>query len=104
MCSLEQDMKKQLVAFVAAHFLVAAAVPTLAQTVGVSVNVAPEERTRIKEYVVKEKVPTVTMKERISVGARVPADVELRTRSTSSCSCAQGAKLESKQWFGCCAG
>jgi hypothetical protein len=71
-------LKKQITTFVAFHLLIAAVVPALAQTVGVSVNVAPEERTVIKEYVVKEKVPTVTMRERISVGARVPADIELR--------------------------
>jgi hypothetical protein len=44
----------------------------------VSVEIAPEQRTRIKEYVVKEKVPRVTVKERYRVGATVPADVELR--------------------------
>jgi uncharacterized protein DUF1236 len=45
----------------------------------VSVEIAPEQRTRIKEYVVKEKVAPVTVKERVRVGATVPADVELRT-------------------------
>lgn len=49
----------------------------LAQTV--SVEIAPEQRTRIKEYVVKEKVRPVTVKERLSVGATLPADIELRT-------------------------
>ena len=44
----------------------------------VSVELAPEQRTRIKEYVVKEKVPRVTVKERYRVGTAVPADVELR--------------------------
>ena len=44
----------------------------------VTVEIAPEQRTRIKEYVVKEKVPRVTVKERYRVGATVPADVELR--------------------------
>jgi len=44
----------------------------------VSVEIAPEQRTRIKEYVVKEKVPRVAVKERYRVGATVPADVELR--------------------------
>lgn len=48
----------------------------LAQSV--SVEIAPEQRTRIKEYVVKEKVPRVTVKERYRVGATVPPDVELR--------------------------
>ena len=44
----------------------------------VTVEIAPEQRTRIKEYVVKEKVPRVTVKERYHVGTTVPADVELR--------------------------
>jgi hypothetical protein len=48
----------------------------LAQSV--TVELAPEQRTRIKEYVVKEKVKPITVKERISVGARLPADVELQ--------------------------
>src|SRR5437879_7738931 len=45
----------------------------------VSVELAPEQRTRIKEYVVKEMVAPVTVKERVRVGATLPADVELRT-------------------------
>jgi hypothetical protein len=44
----------------------------------VSVSVEPEQRTRIKEYVVKERVPRVVVKERYRVGTQVPADVELR--------------------------
>ena len=44
----------------------------------VSVELAPDQRTRIKEYVVKEKVNPVTVKERLRVGATLPADVELR--------------------------
>ena len=44
----------------------------------VSVELAPEQRTRIKEYVVKERVAPVTVRERIAVGTRLPADVELR--------------------------
>lgn len=42
---------------------------------GVSVEIAPEQRARIKEYVVKEKVPRVTVKERYRVCATV---LELR--------------------------
>jgi hypothetical protein len=53
-----------------------------AQTVGVgpaeTVIIEPEQRTVIREYVVKERVAPVTVKERISVGARLPAEVELR--------------------------
>jgi hypothetical protein len=44
----------------------------------VTVEIAPEQRTRIKEYVVKEKVPRATVRERITVGGTVPGDVELR--------------------------
>lgn len=72
-------MKKTLVTMFAAGMALAVATPSFAQTVGVGVTVAPEERTRIKEYVVKEKVAPVTIKERVSVGAKLPADIELRT-------------------------
>jgi hypothetical protein len=43
-----------------------------------TVEIAPEQRTKIKDYVVKEKVRPVTVKERVRIGARLPADVELR--------------------------
>ena len=45
----------------------------------VSVEIGSQERTRIKEYVVKEKVSPVRVKERVTVGAVLPSDVELRT-------------------------
>jgi len=38
----------------------------------VSVEIAPDKRTRIKEYVVKENVPRVTVKERYRVGTAGP--------------------------------
>ncbi len=44
----------------------------------VSIDLAPEHRTRIKEYVVKQRVSPVVVKERVRVGATLPADVELR--------------------------
>ena len=44
-----------------------------------TITFAPEQRTKIKEYVVKERVPAVTIRERVAVGATLPADVELRT-------------------------
>src|SRR5687767_888656 len=47
--------------------------------VGAGITFAPEQRTRIKEYVVKERVAPITVKERFRVGAKVPADVELRS-------------------------
>src|SRR4026207_928352 len=52
------------------------------QTVGVgpadTIVGDPGQRTLIKGYVVKEKVAPVRVQERIAVGARIPADVELR--------------------------
>ena len=72
-------MKKALGTLAAASIALSIAVPSLAQTVGVGVTVAPEERTRIKEYVVKENVAPVTIGERVTVGAKLPANVELRT-------------------------
>ena len=68
-------MKREMLAGFAALILFASA-EGWAQPV--SVEIAPEQRTRIKEYVVKERVPRVTVKERYRVGATVPADVELR--------------------------
>ena len=43
----------------------------------VAVEIAPEQRTRIKEYVVKEKVRPYATRERIAIGATLPAEVEL---------------------------
>lgn len=74
-------MKKSLLAFSVAAITLSSVAGSFAQ--GVTVTVAPEERTRIKEYVVKEKVKPVTVKERISVGAKLPADVELQTVPTT---------------------
>jgi Protein of unknown function (DUF1236) len=75
---MEIPMKKAFLTLSAAGIALAVAAPSFAQTVGVGVTVAPEERTRIKEYIVQEKVAPVTIKERVSVGAKLPADVELR--------------------------
>jgi uncharacterized protein DUF1236 len=73
-------MKRALMA--ASVLAVFASTQALAQTVGVgpagTVIVEPEQRTVIKEYVVKERVAPVRVKERIAVGATLPADVELR--------------------------
>ena len=73
-------MKRALMAVSGVAMLMSA--QALAQTVGVgpadTIVVEPEQRTLIKEYVVKEKVAPVRVQERIAVGARLPADVELR--------------------------
>src|SRR5215475_10717696 len=73
-------MKRALMA--ASVIAVFAGAPVFAQTVGVgpaeTIVVEPEQRTVIKDYVVKERVAPVTVRERIAVGATLPADVELR--------------------------
>ena len=68
-------MKRTLIAGAAAIAVLASGEILSAQTT--TIEIAPEQRTRIKEYVVKEKVKPVTVKERVSVGATLPADVEL---------------------------
>jgi hypothetical protein len=80
-------MKGTLIAAAAvAVIAVGASSPSFAQGVGVQVGpvgagitFAPEQRTRIREHVVKERVAPITTRERIAVGARLPADVELRS-------------------------
>ena len=53
--------------------LVVLAGPALPQ----AVVIAPEQRKVIKEYVVKEKVRPFQLQSRVTVGATLPADVEL---------------------------
>ena len=55
-----------------AAIAIAATSQALAQTA--VIELAPEQRTTIKEYVVKKRVKPVTIKERVSVGATLPAD------------------------------
>jgi hypothetical protein len=43
-----------------------------------TITFAPEQRTKIKEYIVKERVAPLTIKERVTVGSTLPAGVELR--------------------------
>ena len=47
--------------------------------VGAGITFAPEQRTHIRQDVTRERVAPVTVRERIAVGARLPADVELRS-------------------------
>jgi uncharacterized protein DUF1236 len=75
-------MKRTLLASIAVLALTA---PSFAQvvtttpgpSVGASVTIAPEQRTRIRNYVTEHRVRPVTVRERIAVGATLPADVEL---------------------------
>lgn len=70
-------MNRTLLGLVAASALVASSA-AFAQ-VSAQITIGQPERTRIKEYVVKEKVKPVTVKEKVTVGATLPADVEIRT-------------------------
>ena len=58
-----------------------------AQTVGVrssdTVVIEPEQRTTIKQYIVKEKVAPVRVQKRVVVGEELPAEVELRSVPTT---------------------
>jgi hypothetical protein len=69
-------MKRTLLAAVAA---LAVTLSSQAYAQSEVVEIAPEQRTKIKEYVTKERVAPVTVRERITVGATLPADVELRS-------------------------
>ena len=68
-------MRRTLIAGTAAVVVMAASQIAAAQTA--TVDISPQQRTEIKQYVVKEKVKPVTLKERVTVGATLPADVEL---------------------------
>ncbi len=70
-------MKRFCVAAVTALGIMASS-QAFAQAVSTTIELQPEQRTKIKEYVVKEKVKPVAIKERVSVGVTLPADVELR--------------------------
>jgi hypothetical protein len=74
-------MKKFLLMTAAASLLATAAIAqttvTTTGTAGAAVQIEPQYRTKIKSYVTEHKIRPVTTKERIVVGARVPADVEL---------------------------
>jgi hypothetical protein len=43
-----------------------------------TVQIAPEQRTKIKQYVTAQKVAPVTLKDRVTVGATLPSDVRLQ--------------------------
>ena len=42
-----------------------------------TVQIAPEQRTKIKQYVTTQKLAPVTVKEKVTVGSTLPADVRL---------------------------
>lgn len=61
--------------FAAAAMSVVLATPALAQQI--AVEIAPDTRTTIREYVVREKIEPVTVQERMAVGVTVPAEVKI---------------------------
>jgi len=79
-------MKRVLIAATAGVAILAGS-QTFAQTTGIgpadTVIIGPEQRTVIKQYVVQEKVNPVILQERVTVGAILPVDVELRTVPTA---------------------
>jgi hypothetical protein len=66
-------MKRALYAGITAAALLVGG-QAIAQSV---VEISPEQRATIKQYVVKEKVKPVTIRESVRVGATLPADVDL---------------------------
>ena len=66
-------MKRLLIA--AAAIAIAAGSQALAQSA--TITVSPEQRTTIKQYVVKERIKPVTLRQKVTVGGVLPSDVEL---------------------------
>ncbi|HEY8381400.1 MAG TPA: DUF1236 domain-containing protein [Microvirga sp.] len=64
--------------FAAPAFAQTTTTTTTTDTTG-SITFTPAQETTIRQYVVKEKTSPVTVKERVTVGATLPADVELQT-------------------------
>jgi hypothetical protein len=52
-------------------------VTTTAPSTGASVVIEPQQRTHIQTYITEKRVRPVTIKERVTVGAVLPNDVEL---------------------------
>ena len=55
----------------------AALLSTAAYAQTAVVQIAPEQRTKIKEYVVQKKMAPITMTDKVVVGATIPQSVEL---------------------------
>jgi hypothetical protein len=75
-------MKKLVIMAAAVSILATAATAqtTVTTTTGVgsgAIQIEPQYRTKIKSYVTEKRVRPLTTQERIVVGAKVPASVEL---------------------------
>lgn len=66
------------VGLAAAGLLTSASAFAQMETTTTTWTVKPEERTVIKDYVVKEKIRPEPIKEEVTIGAPVPADVTLQ--------------------------
>ena len=67
-----------LVGLAAAGLLASGSAFAQMETTTTTWTVRPEERTVIKDYVVKEKIRPAPIKEEVAIGVAVPADVELQ--------------------------
>jgi hypothetical protein len=75
------QMKKLILAVVAAGLLTTGAMAQTTVTTGIArdaVQIEPEYRTKIKTYVTEKKLRPITTTERITVGTSVPANIELQ--------------------------
>jgi hypothetical protein len=78
------SMKRVILAAIAAAALSTAALAqstTVTTTTGAAdaqITIAPEQRTKIKTFVTSQKIAPVTVKEKVVVGATLPADVTLQ--------------------------
>jgi len=76
-------MKRALIAVAALTLMSPAAwaqSTTVTTTTGVAnaqVMIAPEQRTKIRTYVTSQKIQPIAVKEKVVVGATLPADVTL---------------------------
>jgi hypothetical protein len=75
-----RGVMNRLAVIAATALSVAFATSAVAQ---VAIEIAPAQRTTIKEYVVKEKVKPVVVKEKMSVGYALPAEVTLNPVPTT---------------------
>jgi Protein of unknown function (DUF1236) len=64
------------------------------QAMAQTLAITPEQRTQIKSYVVQQNMRPTPVKERIAVGAILPADIELRAAPS-----AWGPSLGSYRYF-----
>jgi hypothetical protein len=71
-------MKRQLIGAMAAFALIAGS-----QAFAQAIEISAEQRAKIKQYLAQQKVQPAAMKERLAVGAVVPANVALHPAPAS---------------------